>query len=269
MNLDPSLASHLLLRSLVNGPVLVGDLPEAKSMPLDFLSLPTKVQPMNLEQKLGHLYEDALAQILQSSEHFHLIAQSMQIQKDIHSTVGELDFIIRDLASGQLIHLELATKFYLAVDTPKGMTLPGPDARDNYFKKIAHLREHQLQLPVHYQNFLPERYRKEPIVTQQLIYGCLFDHIDSPAPAKPDFLNPGCRRGKWLHQKEIPRHFARYDSFQIIPKSLWPVSLTFLHELQFDSWDHNEHLQRCLMVRSGDDPTPYFLAPDSYGPVAN
>lgn len=264
MTPDPLLASRALLKSLIQAPLLVGNLPEAGTFPYQNLLLPAKVPPLNFEQKLGHLYEDVLARLLQFSPHYDLLAQNVQIQKDIHTTLGELDFLIRDLASGQLIHLELATKFYLALDTPAGLALPGPDARDNYFKKIARLREHQLQLPARYHEHLPEPYRNEAIITQQLIDGCLFDHIDSPEPAKPEFLNPNCRRGKWLHQHEILNHFEESDQFQVIPKSLWPVPLCLLRPLVFECWSHNQQLDRCVMVRYQDDPAPYFLAPDSY-----
>jgi hypothetical protein len=48
-----------LFGSLVRGPLLVGDLPEAARFPHLDLMVPGEAEPLNLEQKLGHLYEDA------------------------------------------------------------------------------------------------------------------------------------------------------------------------------------------------------------------
>ena len=267
MSANPTFTAKALLQSLVCGPRLVGDLPEAKAFPSEHLTIPPEIPPLNFEQKLGHLYEDALAILLQFSPKIDFLAQNLQIQKDIHTTVGELDFLIRDCSSNGLIHLELATKFYLAFQSEDGLKLPGPDARDNYFRKITRLRDHQLQLPTRYRDHLPELYRDQTIITQQLIYGCLFDHIDSPEQANPDFINPNCRRGKWLYQNEIPRHFTETDHFQIIPKPLWPVPLEFLQNLTLATWDPNQRQERCLMVRYKNKATPYFLAPNPYGPI--
>jgi len=253
-----------LLQSLIAGPLLINDLPEAPAFPHQALTLPATFPDLNLHQKLGHLYEDALALLLETSPRYHLLARNLQIQTDIHTTVGELDFLLRDLAIGQLIHLEVATKFYLAVDTPDGLTLPGPDARDNYFLKLQRLRSHQLQLPRLFQSHLPEEFRREAIVTQHLIYGCLFDHLNAPKPATPEFLNPHCRRGKWLHLDDLPQHFPTTTGFQIIPKPLWPVPLDLLADIPLDPWLPGAKIDRCLMVKAHNEPTPYFIVPRGY-----
>ena len=261
--------SPALLQSLIAGPLLLADLPEAPAFSYHRLTLPKNIAPLNLEQKLGHLYEEALAQLLESSPAFDLLAKNLQIQKDQHTTVGELDFLLRDLTTGQLIHLELATKFYLAVHSPEEntLTLPGPDARDNYFKKLARLRTHQLQLPTLFKGHLPPEFRDETIVTQNLVYGCLFDHITATTPAAPEHLNPSCRRGKWLTREQLPDYFPEGTTFQIIPKPLWPVPLELLPNTPLETWSPEKQITRCLMVRVEDHPTPYFIAPPGYPEV--
>ena len=265
MNSDPQLNSIPLYQSLIEGPLLVGDLPEAKTFPHRDLQLPRDPPPLNLHQKLGHLYEDALAVLLESSSKFDLLARNLQIQQDAHTTVGELDFLLRDLDSARLIHLELATKFYLAVETETGLALPGPDARDNYFKKLHRLRTHQLQLPILHQPHLPEEIRQRPIVTQQLIYGCLFDHIHASQPATPDFIQPNGRRGRWLTIDELPAHFPQDTTYHLIPKPLWPVPLKFLEPVPLENWKPPTipH-KRGVMLRVSGEPIPYFIAPNGY-----
>lgn len=256
--------TQALLDSLQRGPLLVGNLPESSTFPFQNLTIPPGHPNLNLQQKLGHLYEDALALLLDHSDQFDLVAQNLQIQKDAHTTVGELDYLIRDLASDDLIHLELATKFYLAVETDSGLTLPGPDARDNYFRKLARLRTHQLQLPKLFRDHLPEKFRDQPIITEQLIYGCLFDHIDSTTPASPEFINPSCRRGKWLTIDELPSHFSGKTVFQMIPKPLWPAPLEALNTIPLELWSPETAVDRCLMVKVNDEPLPYFIAPTGF-----
>lgn len=264
MTTDSEPIANALLRSLLESPLLIDELPEAPSLSRSHLALPNPIPALNLNQKLGHLYEDTLAILLRESTTLDLLEKNLQIRKDIHATVGELDFLLREKSTGNLIHLELATKFYLAVDTPDGLTLPGPDARDNYHRKLTRLRNHQLTLPSRFQDHLPETYRNEAIETKQLIYGCLFDHIHAGQLANPEFISPTCRRGRWLHQHELSSYFPKEAQFHLIPKHLWPVPFNLLTDIPLESWQPNEPIDRCLLIHAGDDPTPYFTAPDSY-----
>ncbi len=253
-----------ILQSLISSPLLLGDLPEAPVFDQTTLSLPSFETPLNLDQKLGHLYEDALAILLEASPFYDLVTKSLQLHESGKTTLGELDFLLRDLHNGQLIHLELATKFYLAVETPEGLTLPGPDARDNFFKKLHRLRTHQLILPEKHCHALPEEFREESITTRHLIHGCLFDHIQSTTPATPDFINSLRRQGLWLTITELPRYFPTATRLEIIPKHLWPVPLPLLENLPLESWTPPDSLDRCIMLKIEGEEIPYFVAPADY-----
>lgn len=253
-----------LLLSLVQGPLLIGDLPEAISFPRHLLQLPAKATPLNTRQKLGHLYEDTLALLLEASPRFDLLARNLQLHTGDQITLGELDFLLRDLETDQLIHLELATKFYLAVDAPTGLALPGPDARDNYFRKLQRLRSHQLLITQKHHRALPPIYQDQTIVARQLIYGCLFDHIHASQPAAPEFALPHCRRGRWLLINECHDYFAPDTQLQIIPKALWPVPLSLLKDIPLKPWSPETPIERCQMLRVNDDPSPYFVTPPNY-----
>ena len=210
--------SDAIFQSLLASPLLVGDLLGAARFGRHGLVAPAVSVELNFDQKLGHLYEDALAAVFASSPSIELLEQNLQIQESIHSTVGELDFLIRD-ANGTLTHLELATKFYLAVKTDSGIVFPGPDSRDNYDRKIQRLLSHQLTLTERHKANLPPAYRDEEIIVKQLIYGCLFDHISEVDLSCPEFSNPECRRGKWLHRSELADHFSNDSQFFLIPKA--------------------------------------------------
>lgn len=256
--------SALLLQSLLNSPLLLSDLPEASVFDRNKLILPATATTFNFQQKLGHLYEDALEILLHASPHIELLEKSLQIQKDKHSTVGEIDFLVRESCSDQLTHLELAIKFYLAVKSDDELLLPGPDARDNYYRKLQRMREHQLTLPHRYQNQLPEVYRDAKIITKQLVCGCIFHHIDDGAPPAIDFISPTSRREKWLHAKEVKNYFGGDSQLYIIPKKFWPVLPKHLPTEYLEPWHNDQITTKCVMVKSNSSDEAYFIAPDNY-----
>ena len=256
------MSAELILQAICDCPILVGDCPEAESFDRADLILPANSAKLSLDQKLGHIYEDALELVLKASDRYELLEKSLQLQDGIHKTLGELDFLFRDHESGTLIHLELAVKFYLAVETSDDLLLPGPDARDNYFKKLDRLRTHQLTLAQRYREHLPSAYREEEITSQHLILGCLFDHVSATSPALPDFLNLNARRGRWLRQSEFSKHFPEKPRSEIIPKHLWPVATEQLSDLE--NFDHSTALERCVLLKIEGEAMPVFLAPDHY-----
>jgi hypothetical protein len=240
------------------------DLPEGVAFASGTLELPEGKSPLDLDQKLGYLYEDALGMMLESSSRYELLGRGIQIRKEPGHTLGELDFLMRELNSDRLIHLELAVKFYLAVETENGFLLPGPDSKDNYFRKLEKMRSHQLVLVRKFRDLLPEQFRNEEIAVRQLVHGCIFDHVNASKPVRAEFLNPDGRRGKWLHVGDCAEHFGTDMELEVIPKPLWPVPLELLDGIQLEKWKPDEKLDRCVMVRSGAGRLPYFIAPEGY-----
>lgn len=256
--------ANALVQSLLVSPLLVGDLPNAARFDRALLDAPgLVVGELNFDQKLGHLYEDAMASLLVSSPRVELVEKNLQLQRGKHSTVGELDFLIR-AADGLLIHLELATKFYLAVKLGDEVSYPGPDSRDNYDRKIDRLLSHQLTLVKRYKDCLPLEYRDSDIVVRQLIYGCLFDHVSEADLSRPRFCNRDCRRGKWLHRSELAEWFSGETVFEFVPKSLWPVPFNLLEGLALERWDPAAPVERCQMIRVAGQDGAFFVAPDEF-----
>ncbi len=256
--------SKAIFQSIRESPPLITDLPEAPTFAYLSLIPPKETNPLNLQQKLGYLYEDALAVMLNATPAYDLVSRGIQIRKEAGHTLGELDFLARDLASDRLIHLELAVKFYLAVETEDGLLLPGPDARDNYYRKLEKMRSHQLVLVEKYRDLLPEEFQNETIVVEQLVHGCIFDHIHASKPVETEFLNPNGRRGKWLHVNDCVEYFGTDTRLEIIPKPLWPVPLEILEGVELETWEMDPAMDRCVMVRTDTQKIPYFIAPNGY-----
>jgi len=278
--------SKILLDSLCSAPLLVGDLPEAISFDRRLLEGADAEACLNFQQKLGHLYEDALGYLLETSASLDMLAKSLQVHGENKQTIGELDFLVRNCASGEVLALELAIKFYLAtpvslfereVESQNGVAFPGPDARDNWFRKLAKMRSHQLQLSQREETtvLLQERFGiEQPVATQQLIYGCIFqpmldEHREKTSSQPvPDEVLPSSRTGYWIFCRDWSKQFTPEQLLVEIPKVLWPAELTQddLSQLPTKTFEQLEPAaqERCTMVYVSDAERPIFLVPDAW-----
>lgn len=105
--------------------------------------------PTNL--RLGHLAERIVSHLIQSSINYKLVYENIQILEQL-KTIGELDFIIEDIEHNQLIHLELAYKFYLfdpSISTQTIYNWIGPNRNDSLSEKLSKLSTKQFPLLYH------------------------------------------------------------------------------------------------------------------------
>jgi len=105
--------------------------------------------PTNL--RLGHLAEKIVSELIKASTNYKVLYENIQLIED-KKTIGEIDFIIKDMNANQLIHLELAYKFYLF--DPKISSKPinnwiGPNRNDSLNEKLAKLKNKQFPLLFH------------------------------------------------------------------------------------------------------------------------
>ncbi len=105
--------------------------------------------PTNL--RLGHLVEKIVAELIKSSTNYKILFENIQIKED-KRTIGELDFIIENSITKQLIHLELAYKFYLFDPTISSAPINnwiGPNRNDSLKEKLDKLKRKQFPLLYH------------------------------------------------------------------------------------------------------------------------
>ncbi|SDC04194.1 hypothetical protein SAMN05216345_101299 [Cupriavidus sp. YR651] len=106
--------------------------------------------------RLGRHAERLLHFALQRAEGIELLAANVPIRRaNGHGiqTLGELDVIWRDPARGQIVHWEMAAKFYLMVDpqseqsgAPDRRAFVGPNLVDRLGDKLEHIVRRQLPL---------------------------------------------------------------------------------------------------------------------------
>jgi len=99
--------------------------------------------------RLGRYAEDLLHFWLSDPDNheFEPVAEHVALREN-GITLGELDFLVRERATGQLWHIELALKFYLGTYTSSSPELRwfGPNRSDSLARKLSHLRNKQLPL---------------------------------------------------------------------------------------------------------------------------
>lgn len=106
--------------------------------------LPTKL-------RLGHMVEKIVSELFKSSTNYNVLHENIQIIKD-KNTIGELDFIIENTSINQLIHLELAYKFYLfdpSISEEPIHNWIGPNRKDSLKEKLEKLKTKQFPLLFH------------------------------------------------------------------------------------------------------------------------
>jgi len=85
---------------------------------------------------------------LKQSLNFELLAANLQIQ-GAKETLGELDYIVRNLQAEKVLHIELACKFYL-FDENAGEVAEqkwiGPNRKDSLYEKLEKLKHKQFPL---------------------------------------------------------------------------------------------------------------------------
>jgi len=101
--------------------------------------------------RLGHQLEHFFQFLIDNSYYETLVSNLQIIENKI--TIGELDFILRDTITNQIIHVEIATKFYL-YDPSFEDELKcwiGPNRKDSLIQKMDKLQEKQFPLLYHNQ----------------------------------------------------------------------------------------------------------------------
>ncbi len=119
---------------------------------LDTLKLMDKT-PEKLEKaldadnaRLGLYFERLITFWLTHQNRFELIDHNLKVEEN-KKTIGEFDFIIKDKQNNEVIHCEVAVKFYLGVSPCNSLhSFHGPGKKDRLDIKTSHLIEKQIQL---------------------------------------------------------------------------------------------------------------------------
>ncbi|WP_322007408.1 DUF1853 family protein [Paraburkholderia tropica] len=177
--------------------------------------------------RLGRYAEALLGAWLTLGPAPRLVAAGLPL-RHAGRTLGECDFLV-ETADGQKLHWELAVKCYLhaGADEPHEGRLAdfvGPNLRDRFDWKFAHLLDHQLRLTQ----------REEfaalglvgPWLAQMFVKGWLFyradPHADHAATNAPE-VAAAHGRGWWVTHADWADFAARHgaDGWSVLPRLAW------------------------------------------------
>ncbi|ASK34506.1 hypothetical protein CEK62_08970 [Alcanivorax sp. N3-2A] len=168
-------------------------------------------------RRLGVHFENLVAALIEHSERFELVARNLPLRNG-GQTLGELDMLVRDRASGELAHWELALKFYLGLADHGAW--PGPNPADQLADKARHLQRYQLKRthePLIATQLAGAGYhvRRRVLLTRGRLFYPAHTALLSPPQAYPDH-----QRGLWWRNAPEPA--------RLIPHDLWhcPESLS-------------------------------------------
>ena len=183
--------------------------------------------PAQPAYRLGKHFEDCVEHWFESSLTNKILARNLVIQS-AERTLGELDLIYQNNAL-EIVHLELAIKFYLLNKGGTQLTdFVGPAGHDRLDLKWDRLRQHQLPLSHTGQvlNFFKQHSLPLPTRQQLLLTGMLFYAYENWQSTFVEGigLNPQHQRGWWLEHHELAQLKTTHGperGFIILPKWHW------------------------------------------------
>lgn len=140
------------IRSLLSAPSLDASITGWPSFHLSQLNLSGNFDfPLPADLRLGHLAEKMVSILIQSSTNYEVLYEGVQLIEN-KKTIGEIDFILSNQDTRQLIHLELAYKFYLYdphISSEEINNWIGPNRNDFLKEKLDKLKNKQFPLLYH------------------------------------------------------------------------------------------------------------------------
>jgi hypothetical protein len=190
------------------GTLAIPDYDKLRKWLLDLDARPTALhQALNIHQflRLGHYAEKLLA--FYFSHEGLLYGHSMQVHNDRSETIGEFDYLL--FAQGGLLHIELATKFYLFhpnVSLKRQASVfdyVGPTLNDTLGAKMQKIMQRQLTLSQHEaaQKLVPQKI----IAARALIKGWLFYRVTEHEQSSIHGIDPNHCMGFWWTLAEFER----------------------------------------------------------------
>ncbi|NND93972.1 MAG: DUF1853 family protein [Flavobacteriales bacterium] len=189
------------------------------------IKLDRSVIDHNSALPLGKKAELALARTLENNDRYELIAHGLQIFQE-KRTIGEIDFIIKDLHTKSLIHLEFVYKFYLFIPWIGQFELEhwiGPNFKDRLTYKLEKLRQHQF--PIIYQKEATEPMTRLGLEVDKLQQGlCFLAELYVPLDVKDikfTKVDKGCVQGTWSTLDSFFETTSSNERYYVCEKTDW------------------------------------------------
>lgn len=171
-----------------------------------------KASPIPQKIRLGHQIEHVFRQLITFDDTYDIVLYNVPIRRN-KRTLGEIDFVLKERETGQLIHVELTYKFYI-LDTngPRALQeLSGANRTDLFIKKLKKIKEKQFPL-LHSPegaSALDEHGIRNTTISHQVCFKAqLFVPLGTMENTTIHPLNPACIIGEWM-----PAHLLENEPF--------------------------------------------------------
>lgn len=174
--------------------------------------------------RLGKKVERFFSFALKDHPRFKILAENLQIIEN-GITKGELDFIIEDLESAEVFHLEMVHKFYLHIPKEGQRAedcLIGPNLKDSLNQKLRKLKKHQF--PLIQDPFCMKTLRNRGLDAEMMSQKLLFtaEIFESKKQSmESDIINKNCVSGYWQSLQNFKNSHQKGDLYHLPIKSEW------------------------------------------------
>lgn len=176
--------------------------------------------------RLGHQMEQVFLQFVEASSQYDILLHKLPIKRH-NRTIGEIDFILQDVKTAQILHIELTYKFYIidtAISEPIHQLI-GPNRRDMFFTKLEKIK--QRQFPLSHTAEGREALQQRGIDDAKIEHQCCFKgQLFVPFKASEIYIRPlnkACVQGYWIKFDDFNVEEFRGYSYYIPYKSEWVV----------------------------------------------
>ena len=140
------------ITSIINANTLDFSITSLPTFNLSELNLNTDLEfDLPTHIRLGHLAERIVSELIKSSTNYQVLYENLQIIEG-KKTIGEIDFIIEEIETKAITHMELAYKFYLfdpSISSEPINNWIGPNRNDSLIQKLEKLKSKQFPLLHH------------------------------------------------------------------------------------------------------------------------
>ena len=167
--------------------------------------------PLNIP--LGKRLEYFFEHLINLSSNFEVLAKNIQIFQD-NQTIGEIDFILKDIETGIYYHIEFVYKYYLYFEKNNELEgFIGPNLNDSLIKKLNKLKNKQFPIINHKKtkNIL-EKIKVKDIVQKTVFLGNIF----LPKHKQYDFkiIKNSCVKGFYTSIFEFNENIDEYSDYE-------------------------------------------------------
>lgn len=256
------------IASLFEAPILDSEITGFESFRLSDLEIESELSfdlPTNL--RLGHLVEKTVAQCIRASNNFRLLNESIQLIEE-KQTLGEIDFILEEVKSRKIIHMELAYKFYLydpSLSDDPIQNWIGPNRNDSLHLKLKKLKEKQFPLLHHKALGAKLAGLESSEISQALCFmASLFVPYQSDVKLEPNYLK--AVKGYYLNYSDFQKLDHSLSTYYLPPKKEWGMNpdenqnwLNY-EEIEIDlSESISDRRSRMCWKKEGDNYRTFFV----------